>query len=207
MNGILEKLFGSSARVKLIRLFLLNSDNLFTFEDISRRAKVAAPLLKREISLFKAIGLIKQDDRVVEEPIKLKSGEIKNKKRKIVGFSLNPFFPFLHALKNLVVNAAPVDKERLMKELNTVGRIKVMIFAGLFTQSEGNKVDLLLAGDSIKETKLDKVLKNIEAEIGREITYAVFKTEDFVYRLGMYDKFIREVLESPHEKALNKLNI
>ena len=68
-------------------------------------------------------------------------------------------------------------------------------------------MDLLLVGDSMKETKLDKVLKSIEAEIGKEIVYAVFKTDDFMYRLGMYDRFIRDILEYPHEKAVNKLNI
>lgn len=207
MNSILEKLFGSAPRIKIIRLFLLNSENLFTTEDVSRRAKTATPMTKRELSLLKGINFIKQSEQIVEEAIKLKSGETKTKKKKITGFSLNPLFPLLHALKNLVVNAAPVDKEKLIKELSTVGKIKMMIFSGMFTQSEGNRVDLLLAGDSIRETKLDKVLKNIEAEIGKEIAYSVFKTEDFIYRLGMYDKFIRDVLDNPHEKVVNKLNI
>lgn len=207
MNGILEKLFGSAPRIKIIRLFLLNSENLFALEDVSRRAKTAAPLVRRELSRLKAINFIKQNEQIIEETVKLKNGKTKTKKKKIIGFSLNPLFPFLHALKNLVVNAAPVDKEKMIKELNTVGKIKMMIFSGMFTQTDGNRVDLLLAGDSIRETKLDKVLKNIEAEIGKEISYAVFKTEDFVYRLGMYDKFIRDVLDHSHEKVVNKLNI
>ena len=207
MNTALEKLFGSSARVKMIRLFLSNPENLFSLEDVSRRAKAPMPVAKREISLFKAIGLIKQRDEIIDEPVKLKDGTIKIKKKKFNGYFLNALFPFVHALRNLVLNAAPVDKEAMIKEINTIGRIKLVVFSGIFTNHENSRVDLLLVGDSMKETKLDKVLKNIEAEMGKEIVYAVFKTDDFMYRLGMYDRFIRDILEYPHEKAVNKLNI
>ena len=207
MNNALEKLFGSSARVKIIRLFLSNSENLFSLEDVSRRAKVLTPVARRETSLFKGIGLIKQKEQIVDKPFKLKDGTIKIKKKKFNGYFLNALFPFVHALRNLVINAAPVDKEAMIKEINTIGRIKLVVFSGIFTNNENSRVDLLLVGDAIKETKLDKVLKNIEAEIGKEIVYAVFKTDDFMYRLGMYDRFIRDILEYPHEKAVNKLNI
>src|SRR3989344_5039256 len=207
MNTALEKLFGSSARVKMVRLFLSNPENVFSLEDVSRRAKVPTPVAKREISLFKGIGLIKQKDEIVNETVKLKNGTTKIKKRKFNGYFLNALFPFVHALRNLVINAAPVDKEAMIKEINTIGRIKLVVFPGIFTNHENSRVDLLLGGDSMKETKLDKVLKNIEAEIGKEIVYAVFKTDDFMYRLGMYDRFIRAILEYPHEKVVNKLNI
>ena len=214
MNTALEKLFGSSARVKMIRLFLSNPENVFSLEDISRRAKVPTPAAKREVSLFKGIGLIKQKDETIDEPclsrgepVKLKDGTIKTKKKKFNGYFLNALFPFVHALRNLVLKAAPVDKEAMIKEINTIGRIKLVVFSGIFTNHENSRVDLLLVGDSMKETKLDKVLKNIEADIGKEIVYAVFKTDDFMYQLGMYDRFIRDILEYPHEKAVNKLNI
>lgn len=207
MNTALEKLFGSSARIKMIRLFLSNPETLLSSEEVSRRAKVPMTLAKREISLLKGIDLIKQKEQTIDETIKLKNGETKIKKTKIIVYFLNSLFPFVHALRNLVLNAAPVNKEAMIKEINTIGRIKLVVFSGIFTNHENSRVDLLLVGDSMKETKLDKVLKNIEAEIGKEIVYAVFKTEDFVYRMGMYDRFIRDILEYPHEKAVNKLNI
>ena len=207
MNTALEKLFGSSARVKMIRLFLSNPEKVFSLEDVSRRAKVPTPAAKRELSLFKGMGMIKQKDEIIDQPVKLKDGTIKTKKKKFNGYFLNALFPFVHALRNLVLNAAPVDKEAMIKEINTIGRVKLVVFSGIFTNHENSRVDLLLVGDSMKETKLDKVLKNIEADIGKEIVYAVFKTDDFMYRLGMYDRFIRDILEYPHEKAVNKLNI
>ena len=151
--------------------------------------------------------MIKQRDETIDEIVKLKDGTEKIKRKNSTAIFLNALFPFVHALRNLVINAAPADKEAMIKEINTIGRIKLVVFSGIFTNRENSRVDLLLVGDAMKETKLDKVLKNIEAEIGKEIVYAVFKTDDFMYRLGMYDRFIRDILEYPHEKAVNKLNI
>jgi hypothetical protein len=163
--------------------------------------------LRREISLLKNIKFVAQKEEKIDELIKLKNGKIKNRKKKIQGLRLNSLFPFLQPLKNLVVTAAPLDKEKLIKKLNAIGRMKLIILSGVFTQSEDSKVDLLLAGDSIRRSALERLLKRIEAETGKELTYAVFNTNEFLYRLGMYDRFVRDVLDYPHEKILNKLNI
>jgi hypothetical protein len=207
MSGILEKLFGSSARVKIIRLFLLNPGNLFGLKEVSRRAKVNYDTARREISLLKNINFVARKEEKIDELIKLKNGKIKNRKKKIQGLKLNPLFPFLQALKNIVITAAPIDKEKLIKKLNSIGRMKLIILSGFFIQSEDSRVDLLLAGESIRRRALERLLKRIEAETGKELTYAVFNTNEFLYRLGMYDRFVRDVLDYPHEKILNKLNI
>ncbi len=207
MQSILEKIFGSAARVKIIRLFLLNQENLFNAKDISRRAKVSIASVRREIFLLNGIDFIKQKREKIDDVIKLKNGEIKNKKKIIQGFKLNPLFPFLHQLRGLVVTAAPINKEKLIKSLNSTGKIKLIILSGIFIQSDESRIDLFIVGDSIRRGALDRILKNIEAEIGKELNYAIFTTEEFLYRFGMYDRFIRDILDYPHEKLVNKLNI
>jgi hypothetical protein len=207
MAGVLEKLFGSSSRIKIIRLFFLNPEILFNTREISRRTKVALPAVRREILLLKNIGFIKQKEEKIDEIIKLKKGKIKNKKKKIQGLKLNTFFPFLHPLKNLVINTAPIDKEKLIKILSSIGRMKLIILSGIFIQSDNSNADVFLVGDSIRRGAMERALRNIEAQIGRELVYAVFSTKEFLYRFGMYDRFVRDVLDYPHEKIVNKLNI
>lgn len=206
-KGVLDKLFGSSARVKIIRLFLLNPDALFNLKEISRRTKVNLPSARREILVLKGIGFIKQTEEKIDEIIKLKKGKIKNKKKKIQGLKLNQFFSYLHPLKNLILNSVPLSREKLIKKINSLGRMKLIVLAGIFIQSDESRTDLLLVGDSISSSGLQRILKHIEAEIGREIVYAVFNTKDFLYRFGMYDRFIRDILDNPHEKVVNKLGI
>ena len=208
MNDKLSKLFGSSARIKIIRLFMLNPETVYSLKEISQRAKVPSASARREISLLKSIGLVRPKTEKFLEELKLKDGKIKTKKVETSGFVLNQLFPFLFPLKNLVLNSAPLDKEKLIKNLGAAGKVKLMILSGIFTNNEGgSSVDLLLVGDAIKESKLDRALKNVEAELGKEIVYAVFSTKDFMYRYGMYDKFVREIMESPHEKVVNRLSI
>ncbi len=207
MAGVLEKLFGSSSRIKIIRLFFLNPEILFNPREISRRTKVALPAVRREILLLKDIGFIKQKEGKIDEIIKLKKGKIKNKKKKIQGLKLNTLFPFSHSLKNLVINTAPIDKEKLIKMLSSIGRMKLIILSGIFIQSDDSNADVFLVGDSIRRGALERALRNIEAQIGKELVYAVFSTKEFLYRFGMYDRFVRDVLDYPHEKIVNKLNI
>jgi len=85
--------------------------------------------------------------------------------------------------------------------------MKLVIVSGIFTQSNDSRVDLLVVGDNLKKSVLDNTIKTIEAEIGKEIRFAVFETPDFRYRLGLYDKLIRDILDFPHEKIVNRLGV
>lgn len=205
--GILEKLFGSSARIKIIRLFLLNPMDLFIPKEISRRCKVAFGIVRREVSILKNIGFITQKSETIDNLIKLKKGRLKNKKKSIQGLKLNELFPLLHPLKNLVLNAAPIDRGKMLKALKSAGRIKLIILSGIFIQSDNSRVDLFLVGDAVRKGALERALRNIEAETGKELTYAVFGTKEFLYRLGMYDRFVHDILDYPHEKIFNKMDI
>ena len=83
----------------------------------------------------------------------------------------------------------------------------MVIVAGVFIQNPDSRVDLLIVGDNLKRGSIDRIVKTMEAEIGKELTFASFETADFHYRLGMYDKLIRDILDYPHQKLLDKLNI
>ena len=58
----------------------------------------------------------------------------------------------------------------------------------------------------MKKNTLSSVIKSIEAELGKELTYAYFETQDYQYRLSMYDKLIRDVLDYPHQVLLDKIS-
>ena len=211
-NDILAKLFGSANRIKIIRLFLLNPEEVFPFNEISRRAKVGKQACRREILFLKNIGFVKPKIGYVVVAPKTKRSlpagrQGKPKKKKIHGWKLNEFFPLLSGLKNFILDTSPVLRDQLLKKLQKTGRIKLVILAGIFGEDNSSPVDILVVGDAIKKGALDRAIRDIEAEVGKELTYAFFSTQDFSYRMGMYDKFIRDILDYPHEKILNKLGI
>ena len=71
------------------------------------------------------------------------------------------------------------------------------------------KTDFLYTalGDDISKRKLDNFLSNVESELGKTVSYTLMETDEFKYRMGMFDRFLRDIFEYPHEKLLNKLNL
>lgn len=206
-TGVLEQLFGSAARVKIIRLFLLNPQEFFTQGEISRRCKVTTGAVRREVFLLKKVGLLKEKPETVENIIKLKNGKIKNNKKKVSGISLDLSFPLLNPLKNLVVNSAPVSRNEIAKKIAKAGKIKLIIVSGVFIQDENSRADIMVVGDSLNRGLIERIMRWIESEVGKELAYAVFTSEDFAYRLSMRDKFVRDIMDYPHEKILDKLGL
>ncbi len=207
MTGTLEQLFGSAARIKIIRLFLLNPQEFFTQGEISRRCKVTPGTIRREIFLLKKIGFIKEKPEMIENIIKLKNGKIKNNKKRIQGISLDQSFSLLSPLKNLVVNSAPVSRHEIAKKIAKAGKVKLIIMSGVFIQDENSRADLLVVGDSLNRGLIDRIMRWIESEVGKELAYAIFTSEDFAYRLSMRDKFVRDIMDYPHEKILDRLGL
>ena len=88
-----------------------------------------------------------------------------------------------------------------------MGQIKLLIIAGIFLDEPDSRADILIVGDKLKRTLIENLLRRLEAELGKELTYGILETAEFEYRYGIYDKFIRDVIDYPHQIVVNKLNI
>lgn len=202
---ILAKLFGSPSRVKLMRLFLMNPEDVFDMPEISKRSKVASAMLRKEIKLLCEIGLIKQ--RTVVKMIPKRGGkEGALDKKKVNGYGMDPSFPYLSALRSLVTEIA-IGKEDVAARFRNCGQMKLIIVSGIFLDEADSRLDILLVGDKLKKPIIEGVLRRLEAELGKELTYGILESAEFDYRYGIYDKFIRDVLDYPHLVVLNKLNL
>ncbi len=189
----LSKLFGSEAKVKIMRLFLFNPETVFDTSEIGERAKVEAPKVRREINNLEKMGLVKR--------------RVSNKKKSGHGFVLETQFPYLVQLQNFLINIEPLQPKEIIKKVSKLGSMKLIIIAGVFLQEPESRADLLIVGDSVKKASLENLIKTLEAEIGKELRYAYFTTEDFKYRMSMFDKLIRDILDYPHKTILNKTGL
>lgn len=125
-------------------------------------------------------------------------------------YILNPDFGSFYELRDLVLKSLPAEKYDMVEKLNKLGKIKLAVISGIFINKENLDplvTDLLIVGDYIDSRKLHSFLKSLEAEVGKEIKYSVMDKEEFQYRLTMFDRFVRVILEAPHEKLINKLGI
>ncbi|MEA2112597.1 MAG: hypothetical protein U9P50_01320 [Patescibacteria group bacterium] len=198
----LAKLFGSVARVKIMKLFLLNPEQAFDNIEISSRTKIIATTSRKELSLLSKIKFIKKKSFFKEVGDKSKTG----KKRKD-GWILNKDFLFLAPLQNLLIESGSLKSKEVADRLKNVGNLKLLIVAGVFIQDLNSRADILIVGDNLNEVSLERSMRILESEVGRELRYVVFETSDFKYRLGIYDKLLRDILDYSHKKIINKIGI
>ncbi|MBX4200378.1 hypothetical protein KW790_02900 [Candidatus Parcubacteria bacterium] len=199
-------IFGNEAKVKMMRLFVFNPHEAFDTQTIIDRVKEKPKLVKSEINNLLKANLIKRKSYVKQ--LKGRPGSApKAISKKVKGFILNPLYPYLAALAHFLIDAAPISKKEIMEKVGKAGNIKLLLISGLFMHDPEARVDLLVVGDHIRQGTLLNNISYIEAELGKEIRYAAFETPDFQYRLGIYDKLVRDILDYPHQKLLNKLGI
>jgi hypothetical protein len=200
----LKKLFGSAARVKMMRLFLFNPDTAFESIDLRKKTRSQATSVRKEIHLLEKTGFVKNKS-FIKEVYNKKSKKIK--KKRVKGWMLNPKFEFLGPLRQLLINTELLSESEIGDRLKKVGRLKLVIVTGVLIQNNDSRVDMLIVGDNIKKGMLESAVELLESEIGTELRYTTFDTKDFKYRLNAYDKLIRDILDYPHQILLDKIGI
>ena len=196
----LSILFGSNARVKLLRFFLFNPSKEFLFDDISRRAKLVRRTARTEMNALEKAGVIRQ--KTIYMPV-----EGKNKKLKAVGYTLNTDFPELQALQTFLFETAPIDGKNLLRHLRQAGTLDFVGVSGVFVREFEQRLDVLLAMKKFSQAKVEKAIRSLEAEIGIEIRFAAMSSEDLMYRVGMYDKLTRDFFDYSHQVLVDKIGV
>jgi len=181
---ILGKLLGNEARVKIMRLFLLNRGKGFRKKDIVKRSRITPAAVSRELRLLSSVNFIKKRGRTATD------------------WYFNYFFKYAREFEDLLVRFDTLNKQKLLDAFKNVGRVKLLAVSGVFIKNHDSRVDLLIVGDKMRRSKIEQGVRRLEAEIGAELTYAVFDTKEFIYRINMYDKLVRDILDYPHEILL-----
>lgn len=196
----LEILFGSQARVKLLRFFLFNPSKEFTFDDISRRARLVRRTARTEMNALERAGVIKKKQIYIED-------EAKGKKVRVQGYSVNKNFPDLQSLQTFLFETAPINGKTVLKHLRNAGPLEFVCIAGIFLRDFERRLDIMVTMKKLPEAKVENAIRALEAELGIEIRFAAFDSEDLMYRVGMYDKLIRDVFDYPHEILVDRIAI
>ncbi len=192
--------------VKLLRLFIFNPEHSFTNKETADRAKITVDTLRLELSIMKQMGFVKKK-YAYRQTTTGKGKKKKVKKKKVPAWTLNEKFPYIESLRSFLLEATPVKNKDIPKRLSTAGVIKMIVISGVLIQNWDSRIDILIVGNGIRKSQLETAIKSIESEIGRELRYAVFETQEFRYRMGIYDRLIRDVFDYPHEVILDKIGI
>lgn len=205
---VFERLLDSPIRAKLLKLFLMNPDVQFSAADAARQLGLRPGPFAAEARRLKDLGLIKAGSAWVTA---LAIGRARARRRpapkRVKVFAANKEYPLFTELRALALKSAPHAKGPLAAKVKRLGAIKLAVLAGVFINSPNSRVDMLLVGDGFKKARLRSLIQWLEAKVGKELAYVAMSTAEFKYRMDMYDRFVRDIVESPHEVVINKLGV
>lgn len=197
---MIDALFGSKTRVKLLHLFLNHPGQSFYVREITRKIDEQINSVRRELSNMLNVGVITSDSA-------------DNK----LYYQVNQRYEYYVALRaifgdNVVsTSLAPEGVNgdgagKYASEIVAMSGLRLAILAGVLIPESTSSIDLLLVGD-VLPAKVKTIVKIIEKSEDREINYSVLSYDEFYYRLSIRDKFIIEILNGKHSVVVDKDNI
>lgn len=188
---MIDALFGSKTRVKLLHLFLNNPGKSFYVREITRLIDEQINSVRRELANMLQVGVITSDTA-------------DNKLYYEVNQRYEYYVPFraIFTDEKMAKTDTAVRQDTWHGLLENLSGVRLVLLAGVLVQGSASKVDLLVVGN-VSSTKVKNVIKQIEKTEGREINYSVISYDEFYYRLSVRDKFITEILNGKHAVLLD----
>jgi len=202
---MIEQLFGSKTRVKLLQLFYSNPNRAFYVREITRKIDEQINSVRRELANLLSIGIIASDttnNRLYYEVNQ--EYEYYDPLRKIFGGTTDGAIDTPEASEGK--KAAPTVSGIERDKLKSLGNVEIALYTGQFTRDEASGIDALIVGD-VNQHALQKFMTELEAQEGKEIRYTVMPSQEFNYRRQIKDRFITTVLSSKKQILIDKNSI
>jgi hypothetical protein len=197
---MIEQLFGSKTRVKLLQLFYSNPNRSFYVREITRKIDEQINSVRRELSNLLSIGIIVSE----------------NTNNKLY-YEVNQKFEYYEPLQQIFgggvkksiskkAKVAGAEEPEAGLDFKAVGHIDLALYTGQFTRDDSAGVDFLVVGD-VNRTALKKYVDELEAKEGKSIRYAVMSLSDFRYRQAIRDRFVTGVEKAKKQILVDEHNL
>lgn len=184
---MIDALFGSKTRVKLLHLFLNNPNRAFYVREITRKIDEQINSVRRELANMLSIGIIKSE----------------NSNNRLY-YEVNQQYPHYEPLRAIFADGGlesevvkDVDNNDWAKRLKALGDVRVAVLSGQLVHGSTSGVDVMLAGN-INKTQAKKFITELEQDENKSLNYTVMSYEDFYYRLSIKDRFVTEAISGKH---------
>ncbi|HBW74184.1 MAG: hypothetical protein UX10_C0004G0020 [Candidatus Magasanikbacteria bacterium GW2011_GWA2_45_39] len=207
---MLEHLFGSKTRLKLLRIFFDHPNDHFFVRELARKLNTQINAVRRELDHLSAAHIIAESKlpvAVPENSTRRARGRTRGttpvERRRFYHLSdsglLNP------ELQSLLLKAQLFGEERLVNDLKKAGTVDYLVMTGVFVSAPEAVTDILLVGSAPRKA-IDKIITHFEKEYGREVRYTLMATKEFLYRRDIADKFLNDLMEHKYVVVCDTLN-
>jgi len=185
---MLEHLFGSTTRVKLLQIFFHSPQRAFFMRELSRLTDIQLNAIRRELTNLEKLKII--------VPAKAgESSELEIGTERSKYYKLNPKFFLLDELKALLIKAKILEEQNFIEDiLKRGGNIKLFLLLGSFVGDDNAPTDMLIVGD-VKENIVVRQIRDLERFLGRQLRYTIMEEKEFLDRREIGDKFLYSIFE------------
>lgn len=188
---MIEQLFGSKTRVKLLQLFYSNPNRSFYVREITRKIEEQINSVRRELANLLSIGIISSDTT-----------------NNRLYYEINQNYQYFTPLAAIfgggtMTQSVVASPEADPSELKSLGNVSLILLTGQLTRDDRSGVDILLVGD-LNPTQVSKYISDLEAQEGKELRYTVMNDQEFAYRREVNDRFLTLVLGSKNQVLVDK---
>ncbi|MBI5147133.1 MAG: nucleotidyltransferase domain-containing protein [Thaumarchaeota archaeon] len=176
---MLERLFTSKTRVKLLSEMLLNSDREYHIRELSRIIDISPIYVQKELKNLQSLGLLTS-----------------RKQGNMVLYSLDKYSTISDDLKRIFLKTDLVGTE-ILKSLDK-SKIQFALIYGSFAKgvdTTKSDIDLLVIGDVYEDVLLKSVSK-AEGKVGREISYVLWTPKEFAQKARQKIPLLLEILKT-----------
>ena len=179
---MLERLFTSRVRVRLLTLFLTHPTEAFYIRQIARLTGETYNNVRQELQNLAQLGLILSERRA-----------------NATYYQTNVEHFLFPELKRIILKTEAVG-DRLRQALAALGNVRVTFIYGSTargTEVASSDIDLMVIGE-VDLDALDGTIDSIEEELGRTVNYTLFSAGEWQERVAQGHSFVTDVLT--HEK-------
>ena len=214
---MIEQLFGSKTRVKLLYLFYGNPNRSFYVREITRKIDEQINSVRRELANLLTIGIITSDNtnnRLYYEV----NQQFEHYDSLLAMFGGKQKSPAVAKAKRSSVPtatdivASPTSGgiagtgDDMSASIQALGNVDIALLTGQFTRDESSGIDMLIVGN-VNQNKLNKYISELETKEGKDIRYTVFSVEDFRYREQIKDRFVDLIKSSKKQVLIDKRSV
>lgn len=174
---MLEDLFGSASRVKIIKFFCTHEGEKLYVRELARRLDIKLNALSRELDNLHEIGLL--------------NSTLENGKKY---FAVDNSFPLLHELRAIIIKSIVLLERKLVRELRELTGLRLLVLTGIFVNQE-TETDVLLVG-RVDRGRVQKLIKSLSESFHQEIRFTILSPQEYAYRIEVTDKFINSILSA-----------
>ena len=175
---MLEHIFSSKTRVKLLNYFLRNPEQAYYVRELAGLTGEHIHSIRRELANLVKFGLLSEEAKDQKMYYKAKEN-----------------FILFDELRALFTKADTVIESDVAEELKSLGDLDVIILTGVFTGAH-TKSDLLMAGSILDRKRLEPLLARFSQKFGQPIRYSFFPIDEYRYRLSITDRFLYDIMIS-----------